>query len=77
MRLILKNLVRRFRELGGQLMLRSGVERIEVDGKTAVAVVLENGKVLTAKRILSSAGIVETMRMCDDHSTVEVERAGQ
>ncbi len=76
-RLILKNLVRRFRELGGQLMLRSGVERIEVEGNTAVAVVLENGKTLTAKRILSSAGVVETMRMCNDRSTVEVERAGE
>ncbi|MDZ4848616.1 MAG: NAD(P)/FAD-dependent oxidoreductase [Pirellulaceae bacterium] len=76
-RLILKNLVRRFRELGGQLFLRSGVERIEVEGNTAVAVVLENGKTLTAKRILSSAGVVETMRMCDDRSIVEVERAGE
>ena len=76
-RLILKNLVRRFRELGGQLMLRSGVERIEVEGNTAVAVVLENGKTLTAKRILSSAGAVETMRMCNDRSEVEVERAGE
>ncbi len=76
-RLILKNLVRRFRELGGQLMLRSGVERIEVDGNMAVAVVLENGKTLTAKRILSSAGVVETMRMCNDRSVVEVERAGE
>ena len=76
-RLILKNLVRRFRELGGQLMLRSGVERIEVEGNAAVAIVLENGKTLTAKRILSSAGVVETMRMCNDRSTVEVERAGE
>jgi phytoene dehydrogenase-like protein len=76
-RLILKNLVRRFRELGGELMLRSGVERIEVDGNTAVAVVLENGKTLTAKRILSSAGAVETMRLCNDRSIVEVERAGE
>jgi phytoene dehydrogenase-like protein len=71
-RLILKNLVRRFRELGGKLMLR-----IVVDGDHAVGVCLENGRQLTAKRILSSAGAVETMRLCSDQSVVEVERAGQ
>ncbi len=76
-RLILKNLVRRFRELGGQLLLRSGVERIEVDGNRAVGVTLENGRQLTAKRILSSAGVVETLRLCSDQSIVETERAGQ
>ncbi len=76
-RLILKNLVRRFRELGGQLMLRSGVERIEVDGDHCVGVTLENGRKLTAKRILSSAGVVETLRMCSDTSSVEAERVGQ
>jgi phytoene dehydrogenase-like protein len=76
-RLILKNLVRRFRELGGQLLLRSGVERIEVDGNQAVGVTLENGRKLTAKRILSSAGVVETLRLCSDQSIVETERAGQ
>lgn len=76
-RLILKNLVRRFRELGGELMLRSGVERIEVDGEHCVGVTLESGRQLTAKRILSSAGVVETLRMCSDSSSVEAERVGQ
>jgi len=69
-RLILKNLVRRFRELGGQLKLRSGVSKLHVDGQHVTAVELENGEVLTAKRILSSAGAVETMRMCE-HITEE------
>jgi phytoene dehydrogenase-like protein len=76
-RLILKNLVRRFRELGGKLMLRSGVERIEVDGDHAVGVTLEDGRLLTTKRILSSAGVVETMRLCSDSSLSEPERAGK
>jgi len=55
-RLILKNLVRRFRELGGQLKLRSGVAKIHVDNEHVTGVELENGTVLTAKRVLSSAG---------------------
>ncbi len=65
-RLILKHLVRRFRELGGQLKLRTGVSRIAVENGRAVGVVLDNGQQLSANRILSSAGVVETLRLCDD-----------
>jgi phytoene dehydrogenase-like protein len=76
-RLILKNLVRKFRELGGELKLRSGISRIHVDGDRAAGVVLDNGQELQARVILSSAGVVETLRMCDDLSTAEPARAGQ
>lgn len=76
-RLILKHLVRRFRELGGELRLRSGVQRIHVDGNRAVGVVLDDGTELTARHILSSAGMVETLRLCDDQSVATPLRAGQ
>jgi phytoene dehydrogenase-like protein len=76
-RLILKNLVRKFRELGGELKLRSGISRIHVDGERAAGVVLDNGQELQANVILSSAGVVETLRLCDDLSTAEPARAGQ
>lgn len=76
-RLILKNLVRRFRELGGELKLRSGVSRIKVEGNQAVGVVLDSGEELLGRRILSSAGLVETMRLCDDRTQEEPARAGQ
>lgn len=76
-RLILKHLVKRYRALGGELKLRSGVERIVTDGDRAVGVVLESGEELSAKRVLSSAGIIETQRMCDDLSQSTPQRAGQ
>ncbi len=76
-RLILKNLVRKFRGLGGELKLRSGVARIHVENGQACGVVLDNGTELSAKRILSSAGNVETLRLCDDITDVDVARAGQ
>jgi phytoene dehydrogenase-like protein len=76
-RLILKNLVRRFRELGGELKLRSGVSRIEVDGDRAVGVVLESGEHLEATNILSSAGAPETLRLCSDRSVSEPVRSGR
>ncbi len=76
-RLILKHLVRRYRGLGGELKLRSGVASIRVDGHRAVGVELENGECIEGKRILSSAGVVETQRLCEDLSQPLPERAGQ
>lgn len=76
-RLILKQLVRRFRSLGGELRLRSGVERIQVEGERAVGVVLDNGQQLEARKILSSAGLVETLRLCEDTSRLEPVPAGR
>ncbi len=76
-RLILKNLVRRFRKLGGELKLRSGVGRIAVDNGRATGVVLEDGEQLEARKILSSAGLVETLRLCDEGDGTGGNRAGR
>ena len=76
-RVILKTLVRRFRELGGELKLRCGVSQIRVDGDRVAGVVLDDGTELTARRVLSSAGWVETMRMCDDIARVHPREPGR
>ncbi|MCA9119199.1 MAG: NAD(P)/FAD-dependent oxidoreductase [Planctomycetaceae bacterium] len=76
-RLILKNLVRRFRSLGGELKLRAGVERIKVRDGKAIGVVLDNGEEIEGRRILSSAGLVETIRLCEDITEVDERQAGQ
>jgi len=76
-RLILKQLVRKFRGVGGKLMLRSGVSRIRTEGDRAVGVLLDDGRELTGKRILSSAGHVETLRMIDNTSEPDPRTAGQ
>ncbi len=62
-RLILKNLVRKYKSLGGELRLRSGVSRLVVQNDRVAKVVLDDGTELEARRVLSSAGCVETMRM--------------
>jgi phytoene dehydrogenase-like protein len=38
---------------------------------------LEDGTEIEGKRILSSAGVVETQRLCDDLTEVAVDRSGQ
>lgn len=76
-RLILKHLVRRFKQLGGELRLRAGVSKMEVEDGRVVGIVLDDGSQVAADRILSSAGIVETLRMCDEPGPVSAPRAGQ
>ena len=76
-RLILKNLVKRYRSLGGELKLRHGVAKLHVDNGHATAVELDSGEILEGKRILSSAGKLETLRMCGDVSKPDLSIAGK
>ncbi len=66
MRLILKHLVRRFKSLGGELRLRAGVQRMDVEDGRVSRIVLDDGTEVEARQVLSSAGLVETFRMCEE-----------
>lgn len=72
-RLIMKNLVNQYRQSGGELKLRSGVQKILSENGRATGVVLESGEVIEAKNVLSSAGVAETLRLCDDAPTEQIE----
>lgn len=61
---ILKLLIDRYRKAGGELRLKAGVSRIMTEGHRATGVELDNGEILTADNVLSSAGLVETGRLC-------------
>ena len=63
-RVMLKTLVRRYKERGGELRLRAGVQKLDVDNGRVSKIVLDSGEELTADCVISSAGWVETMRMC-------------
>ena len=63
-RTILRPLARRFKELGGELKLRSGVQQIVGDASEIEGVRLDDGTELAAKQVISSAGWNETMRLC-------------
>jgi phytoene dehydrogenase-like protein len=68
---ILKLLIDRYRKAGGELRMKCGVKRVLVGATLASpasrvdGVELEDGSVLTADTVLSSAGLVETARLCD------------
>ncbi len=76
-RIILKQLVRKFRSLGGELKLRSGVKQLTVEEGKVTRVILEGGAEIEGRRVLSSAGWCETMRMCDDAQPVTTRVAGR
>jgi phytoene dehydrogenase-like protein len=62
-RRLLDLLVGRFRELGGELRMRTGVRELLVDGGTVRGLLLDDGTEIEAERVFSSAGFVETMRL--------------
>ncbi len=68
-RTLLKLLVKKFRGLGGELRLRSGVRKIHEADRKVTSVELDDGSRLEAAQVLSSAGHVETLRLCDVQPT--------
>lgn len=65
---ILDVLLRRLEESGAEFRKSCGVSRLAVDGGQVRAVELENGETIEADVVLSSAGLVETMRLRSDLS---------
>ncbi|MEX2286647.1 MAG: NAD(P)/FAD-dependent oxidoreductase [Planctomycetaceae bacterium] len=76
-RLILKKLVRQFKSLGGELRLRAGVKSIQGDSSRATGVVLEDGEVVEASSILSSAGSAETLRLLPNGTDIPKSTPGE
>jgi len=76
-RRILAALCDKFHQLGGELRLRAGVERIVVQDGRAEGVVLDDGTELAARSVLSSAGWRETMRLCGQRQLADQRPAGR
>jgi phytoene dehydrogenase-like protein len=77
-RQILDVLVRKYRGCGGELKTRCAVKSIQAANGRVESILLENGEVLTADKILSSAGYVETMRLLSNYDPTGIEdKAGQ
>jgi len=77
-RQILDVLVRKYRGCGGALKTRCAVTSLKCANGKIESILLENGEVLTADKILSSAGYVETMRLLSNYDPTGIEdKAGQ
>jgi phytoene dehydrogenase-like protein len=71
-RQILDVLVKKYKACGGELKMRCAVTSLKCANGRVESVLLENGEVLTADRILSSAGYLETMWLCSGYNTSEL-----
>ncbi|MEX0326005.1 MAG: phytoene desaturase family protein [Puniceicoccaceae bacterium] len=63
-RVVIRALLDKYRSLGGVRRMKCGVRRILLEGDKATGVELENGEVLQASHILSTAGWAETKVLC-------------
>ena len=63
-RTIIRALLRKLKEVGGERRMRCGVRRIRVEGSRVEALELDDGAEIRAPVVLSTAGLVETNRLC-------------
>jgi len=71
-RQILDVLVKKYKACGGELRMRCAVTSLKCANGRVESILLDNGEVLTADRILSSAGYVETMKLLTDQDSSEL-----
>ena len=66
-RQILDVLVKKYKAGGGELKMKCAMTSLKCANDRVESILLENGEVLTADKILSSAGYVETMKLLTDY----------
>ena len=65
-RVIIRLLQNKYRELGGIRKMKLGIQKINTEGNRATSITLDDGSVISADKIISTAGAVETDWLCTD-----------
>ncbi len=66
MKHVINLLVDRFQNNGGKLRRGARVTKLQVDGARVTSVILEDGEEIPVSQVFSSAGLVETTRLCSN-----------
>jgi phytoene dehydrogenase-like protein len=64
-RVILRVLLEKYRQAGGERRMKCGVQRIVAEGGRATRVILDDGTEVTADHVISSIGAPETSRLLE------------
>lgn len=64
-RVVIRVLLDKYRQAGGERRMKCGVQRIVVRDGHASALILDNGDEVTATHVISTAGAPETERLCE------------
>ncbi len=73
-RVIIRVLLEKFRQAGGERRMKCGVARIIEQQGRAARLTLDSGGEITADHVISSIGFAETMRLCDPPQSDAAER---
>jgi phytoene dehydrogenase-like protein len=72
-RVILRVLLDKFRQAGGERRMKCGVSRIIEEQGRASRLILDDGSEVTARHVISSIGFPETMRLCEPARLAEAK----
>ena len=76
-RVIIRVLLEKFRQSGGERRMKCGVTRIIEEKGRAARLILDDGSELTADHVISSIGYPETLRLCGSaHETEAADNTG-
>jgi phytoene dehydrogenase-like protein len=70
-RVIIRVLLEKYRQAGGERRMKCGVREIVEEGGRAAVLRLDDGTEVTASHVISSAGFPETMRLCGGQHEAE------
>ncbi len=73
-RVIIRVLLEKFRQAGGERRMKCGVEQIIEEQGRAAKLVLDSGDEITATQVISSIGFAETMQLCLPPQTEAAEK---
>lgn len=68
-RQIIRVLLDKYRSLGGLRKMKTGVKALELQNNKVHSILLDSGESITADKIISSAGLVETLHLCNQENT--------
>lgn len=72
-RVIIRVLLDKFRQAGGERRMKCGVRQIIEEQGRAARLILDNGDELSADHVISSVGFPETMKLCQPPRSDEAE----
>jgi phytoene dehydrogenase-like protein len=76
-RLVIRTLLDKYRQAGGERRMKCGVKRIVSHEGRAVGLVLDNGEEVQADRVFSTIGHAETMLLCGSKRSEALAVAGR
>lgn len=76
-RRVIRLLLERYREVGGQRRMKCGVQRLETGSGRVQRLILDSGEVVEADQVISSVGLAETERLTTETEARESSPVGR